>query len=98
MICVQTEERNQLCNTIVLNSDTLFREDNVEFDETTLEISQTIETLIIGDSMVRALQDRACEPRVLCYPVPECRIGSYISEQQEVSHVEVFSYFNKQLN
>lgn len=75
MIGVRTEERDQFCHTIVLNSDTLFREDNAEFDETTLEISLNIETLIIGDSVVRALQDRERDPRLFCYPVPECRIG-----------------------
>lgn len=52
---VQTEERNQGCNTIVLNSDTLFGEDNGEFAGPTVEISQNIETLLSWERPKSAL-------------------------------------------
>lgn len=40
IMSVQTEERNQVLNNIVLNSDTLFGEDNVKFFGPTAEITQ----------------------------------------------------------
>lgn len=89
---VQTEQINQVANTTILNSDPLIGEINVQIVVPTVEISQHIETLIIGDSIVRGLQDNLSDPKVKVLCMSGARIqncSSYISEQRELPRVVV---------
>lgn len=53
----QTVQRTQMTNNTILNTDSLIGEDTVQAVRSDANISQNIETIIIGDSIVIRLQD-----------------------------------------